>query len=140
MTAKEYLRQYEVATKRIRRLEQELEEERLLIDAVHSLSDLDGLPHGTNISRPVEERAIRLADKLAELVEARLDAIELRRQVFDVVIKVDGVPGEVLFYKYIKLMKWDEVCSAINYSWGSTHHYHRLGLISVSEMLDEKTV
>ena len=140
MTAKEFLKQYENAARRVKKLEEELNDERLMIDAVRSLSDNDGMPHGSGISKPVEERAIRLADKLAELVEARLDAIELRLQVFDVVIKVDGVPGEVLFYKYIKLMKWDEVCSAINYSWGSTHHYHRLGLISVSDMLDEKTV
>lgn len=138
LTAKEFLKQYEQAARRIKRLEEELNDERLMIDAVRSLSDNDGLPHGSGISKPVEERAIRLADKLAELVEARLEAIEIRRTVFDVVQKVDGVPGDVLFAKYIKLMSWEEVCSSVHYSWSWTHHYHKLGLVIVSEMLDEQ--
>lgn len=139
MTAKEFLKQYEYAAKRIRRLEEELNDERLMIDSVRSVSDNDGLPHGSGISKPVEERAIRLADKLSELVQARLDAIEIRREVFEVVQKVDGVAGDVLFARYIKLMKWDDISEAVNYSWKWTLHYHRIGLEKVSELLDEKT-
>lgn len=131
MTAKEFLKQYEYAARRVQRLEQELNDERLMIDAVRSLSDNDGLPHGTGISKPVEERAIRLADKLAELVQARLDAIELRREVFDIVQKVDGVPGDVLFARYIKLMKWDDVSEYVHYSLKWTHHFHAIGLALV---------
>lgn len=139
MTAKEFLKQYEYAAKRIRRLEEELNDERLMIDAVRSLSDNDGLPHGNSISKPTEERAIRLADKLSDLVQARLDAIELRREVFDVVDRVEGVPGDVLFARYIKLMKWDDVSEYVNYSWKWTHHFHKVGLDIVSDMIGNKT-
>ena len=59
MTAKEYLRQYEYAVKRIQRLEEEYAAERLLIDAVRSVSDNDGMPHGSGISKPTEDKAIR---------------------------------------------------------------------------------
>ena len=127
------------AAKRIKRLEEELNDERIMIDSVRSLSDNDGLPHGSGISKPTEDRAIRLADKLSELVQARLEAIELRREVFNVVQKVDGVPGDVLFARYIKLMKWDEVSAYVNYSWKWTHHYHRIGLEIVSELIGHKT-
>lgn len=139
MTAKEFLKQYEYAAKRVRRLEEELNDERLMIDAVRSLSDNDGMPHGSGISKPVEERAIRLADKLLELSNARLDAIEVRRQVFDVVQKVDGVPGDVLFARYIKLMKWDDVSEYVHYSWKWTLHFHRIGLDIVSELIEKTT-
>ena len=77
MTAKEYLRQYEYAAKRVKRLEEEYNTEREQIDAVRSVSDNDGMPHGNGISKPTEEKAIRLADKLQELADARLDAVEI---------------------------------------------------------------
>lgn len=142
MTAKEFLKQYEHEARRVKRLEEELNDERLLIDAVRSVSDNDGLPHGTGISKPVEERAIRLADKLAELEQARLDAVEKMREVFEVVQKVEGVPGDVLYYRYIKLTpegyltSWSDVCKAVNYSWGSVHRFHALGLEAVSKIIE----
>jgi len=136
LTAKEFLKQYEYAARRVKRLEQELNDERLMIDAVRSLSDNDGLPHGTGISKPVEERAIRLADKLGELAQARLDAVEIRREVFRVVQKVDGLPGDVLFARYIQLMEWAEVCRTVNYSWGSVHRFHKIGLEAVSKIIE----
>lgn len=135
MTAKDFLKQYEYAENRIKRLEEELNDERLMIDAVRSLSDNDGLPHGNGISKPVEDRAIRLVDKLAELVDARLEAIKLRREVFEVVQRVDGVPGDVLFARYIKLMKWEDVSGYVHYSLKWTHHYHAIGLAAVEIIL-----
>lgn len=137
MKAKEFLKQYEYAARRVQRLEKELNDERLMIDAVRSLSDNDGLPHGTGISKPVEERAIRLADKLAELEQARLDAIEIRREVFHVVQNVDGIPGDILFARYVQLMTWDEICKMVSYSWGSVHRYHRIGLEIVAGMINK---
>lgn len=139
MNAKEYLEQYKFAAYRIRRLEEELEEEYLLIDAVRSLSDNDGLPRGNGISKPVEERAIRLADKIAELDRARLDALEIRREVFDTIQKVEGVSGDVLYLRYIKLMTWENVAASVHYSRKQTYHYHAIGLAKVDEIIKEVT-
>ena len=134
MTAKEYLKQYEYAVKRIRRLEEEYEAELLLIDAVRSLSDNDGMPHGSGISKPTEDKAIRLADRTLRLVDARRDAIALRQEVFDLIDSIGGTEGEVLFEKYINLKTWEQVCVDINYSWMQTHRYHRRAL----EMVEAK--
>ena len=136
MTAKDYLRQYEYATKRIARLEAELEEEALLIDAVRSVSDNDGMPHGSGISKPTEEKAIRLADKRLRLVDAKLEAIRIRQEVFDLVSSIDGVEGEVLFQRYIELRSWEEICVIISYSWAQTHRYHLRALDIVSRRLE----
>lgn len=136
MTAKEYLKQYEDAVKRIRRLEEEYKSEQLLIDAVRSLSDNDGMPHGTNISKPTEDKAIRLADKALRLVEAKLEAIEIRQEVFDLIDRIGGTEGEVLYEKYINLKTWEQVCVDINYSWMQTHRYHRRALELVRSMVD----
>lgn len=135
MTAKEFLLQYQRAAHKVRRLEIEYEEERLMIDAVRSLSDNDELPHGNGINKPVEDRAIRLADKLSRLVDARLAAIEIRQQVFDVIDQIEGEAGDALFYRYIQLMTWDEVCKKMFRSWYKVRGLHDEGLKKVSEII-----
>lgn len=142
MTAKEFLRQYEYAVKKIARLETELEEETALIDAVRSVSDNDGMPHGSGISKPTEERAIRLSDKKLRLVQARLDAIEIRQDIFDVIEAVGGDEADVLYQRYIKLkpdgsrQTWEEVCEAVFWSWFKVSGLHQSGLEKVEKMIN----
>ena len=136
MTAKEYLRQYEYAVKRIKRLETELEEETLLIDAVRSVSDNDGMPHGSGINKPTEDRAIRLADKRLRLVQARLDAVEIRQNVYDVIERIGGDEADVLYQRYILLKTWDKVCESVFYSWYKVNHLHRDALDKVDKIIN----
>lgn len=136
MTAKEYLRQYEYAVKRIQRLESELEEETLLIDAVRSISDNDGMPHGSGINKPTEDRAIRLADKRLRLVQARLDAVEIRQNVYDVIEQIGGDEADVLYQRYILLKTWDKVCESVFYSWYKVNHLHRDALEKVDNIIN----
>lgn len=135
MTAKEYLRQYEYADRRVRRLEAEYEQEMLMVDAIRSASDNDGMPHGSGISKPTEERAIRLADSHLRLIQARLDAIEKRQEVFDLINGIDGIEGDLLFERYVKLRKWEEICVLLNYSWQGVHKVHRRALVIVESRL-----
>lgn len=136
MTAKDYLRQYEYAAKRVKRLEEEYEAERLQIDAIRSSSDNDGMPHGNGISKPTEDKAVRLTDKLQRLSDARLEAVAIRQEVYDFIDSIDGVEGEVLFQRYIELRSWEEICVIISYSWAQTHRYHLKALDIVSKRLE----
>ena len=138
MTAIEFLEQYEEAVWVVKRREREYKDETAMIDAVRSLSDNDGMPHGSGISKPTEAKAIRLADKKLRLIQAKLDAIEVRQNVFDVVDRVEGVPGDVLFQRYILLKKWDAVYKAINYSETSTWRFYRAGLERVEQLIGIK--
>lgn len=135
MTAKEYLRQYERAVNRARRYREEYERESELIDAVRSLSDNDGMPHGYNISRPTEEKAIRLADRKLRLIDAELEALRIKQEVFDFIDSIEGVEGEVLRLRYVELLAWEEICLKIHYSWRQTHRIHRRALSIVSQLL-----
>jgi len=136
MTAKEYLRQYEYADRRAKRLKEEYEEELLRIDAIRSASDNDGMPHGTNISRPTEDKAIKLTDKALKWQQAELDAIEARQRVFDLIYDIDGIEGDVLISRYVKLHKWEEICVELHYSWHGIHATHRRALDIVSRALN----
>lgn len=135
MTAERYLRQYKHAWDVIRRCEEELEQERMLIDTVRSPSDNDGMPHGSGISKPTEEKALRLADKAASWKEAELDAIHARQEVFELINSIDGIEGEVLYERYVKLHKWEEICILLRYSWQGIHKVHKRALGIVESRL-----
>lgn len=139
MTAKEYMRQYEYASRRAQRCRKEYEDEMLRIDAVRSLSDNDGMPHGTNISRPTEEKAIRLSLKAIEWKMAELEAIETRQQVFRIISEIDGIEGDVLFGRYIELRRWEDIARTLHYSTQNIFRIHGRALQLVAEtMMREK--
>lgn len=135
MTAKEYLKQYEYAVDRVRRYEEEYQNELTLIDAIRSASDNDGMPHGSGISKPTENKAVRLADRALRLTEARLEAIQIRQEVFDLIDSIDGIEGDVLYQRYINLHKWEEICVLLHYSWQGIHLVHRRALVIVESRL-----
>jgi hypothetical protein len=135
MTAKEYLEQYDNADRRAKKLKAEYEKEQELIDAIRSASDNDGMPHGNGISKPTEDKALRLADKRLKWIEAELDAIAKRQEVFELIIDIDGIEGDVLYERYVNLRKWEEICILVHYSWPGVHLVHRRALDIVESRL-----
>lgn len=135
MTAKEFLRQYEYADRKVRRLETEYHDELIMVDAIRSASDNDGMPHGSGISKPTEEKALRIADKHLRLIEARTEAIEKRQAVFDLINGIDGIEGDLLFERYVRLRKWEEICILLHYSWKGVHIVHRRALAIVEGII-----
>lgn len=137
MTAKEYLRRYEYADLRAKRYEEEYILEHELIGSISI--NYDGMPHGSGISRKTENEALRLAEKAERCVEARLDAIRIRQEVFDFISDIDDYEGEILFQRYVNLLKWEEVCVAVHLSWYAVHDHHRKALAIVQKRLDKKS-
>lgn len=141
MNANEYLKQYEYAVRRASRYQEEYNRESLLIDAVRSLSDNDGMPHGSGISKPTEVKAVRLADKKLRLIDAKLEAIRLRQEIFDTVMSLDGLESDVLVERYLNLdesghlQTWDVVCDRVHYSWPTVRTAWHRGLNMIDEIL-----
>lgn len=138
MTAKEYLRQYYIADRIAKRLRSEYEKELLQIDAVKSVSDLDGMPHGSGINKSVEDKAIKLADKAAAWKVAELEAIHLRQEVFELIWNIPGLEGDILVARYIDLMTWKEVCQKVKYTWPTVRNHHVAALGIVQARLNSK--
>ena len=136
MTAKEYLKQYEYAQKKADRFREEYEAELLKVDAVRSLSDNDGMPHGSNISKPTEDKAIRLADKALKWKAAEVEAIEIRNEVFETICGITDIEGDVLYQRYVKLRKWEEICVLLHYSWKGIHLVHKRALSIVDGLIN----
>ena len=134
MTIQEYLEQYADAGKRAARYRKEYEAERKKLGTVRAGVG-DGTPRSGKISKPTEQQATRLAEKAEKWKEAELDAIEKRQQVFDVVIQIPGIEGDVLYHKYIKLMKWEEIALELHYSVRGIWYAHGRALRMVEEII-----
>ena len=139
MTAREYLLQYRDADRLAKRLEREYMKEREMIDAVRSTADIDGLPHGNGIRKPVEDRAVRLADKAAAWKIAQLDALQIRQQIFETINKVTGDASDVLFERYINGKTWREVERAVHWSRYKVYLLHEDGLSQVEKQIQHYT-
>lgn len=136
-TAKEYLRQYEEATRKAQRLKTEYDRELELIDSVRSTLGGDGMPHGSGISRRVEDQAIRLSERAARWKMAEIDALHARQEVFETINRIPGIEGEILYERYINLHRWEEICVLVHLSWTQTHEHHKRALAVIQEMLDK---
>lgn len=128
MTVTEFLEQYEEADRKVKMLHREYLKERTMADSIKSPLDTDGSPHGTGISNTVEDRALRIVDKALAYEEAKVKALEIRQRVFDAVNLVPGTMGEVLYLRYVELMKWDDIAEAIHYDKRTAFNYRDRGV------------
>ena len=135
MTAIEYLRQYRDADRLVRRLRYEYEKEFELIDTIKSTSDIDDLPRSKRVSKLVEDKAIKLADKAMELKIAELQALHVRQEVFETVLSIGGDESDVLIERYINLRTWTDLCVAVHWSWYKVHELHQTGLKKIAEKI-----
>ena len=93
------------------------------------------MPHGSGISKRVEDQAIRLADKAAQWKMAQLDALHLAQEVFETISKIPDIDGDILYERYINLHKWEDICVLLHISWYSVHDHHRRALRMVDELI-----
>lgn len=135
LAAKQYMDKYRDAVRRVRQCEEQYEREALLVDSIRSASDNDGMPHGNNIGRPTEKRALRLVDKGMDIHDARIKALRIQREIFEVAYRVGGVEGDVLIERYINLKEWHEIFPVVRYSESQTHRYHLSGLDKVADLV-----
>lgn len=92
----------------------------------------DGMPHGTTPKSPTEAAAIMLTD-------AKIRRDEIWDEVLDAYIKVQGMidtlenetQREVLAYRYLEGMAWDEIAAQLNYTERSMHRVHAEALCEV---------
>ena len=135
MTAKEYLRQYKEAERDVQNLRAEYLEQMEQIDNIRSSLGGDGLPRSGDIYKKVEAQAVKLAEKAEELLQAEADALAMRQEIFRMVQRVPGAPGEVLRERYVNLRKWEDIADLIGYTDRNCRYLHDKGLEIVEGMI-----
>ncbi len=123
---KEYLREYEKAVRQMKRSEEKITEMRL--SKIMPSADNDGMPHAHN-NTDLSGYAALLDEEERRYMKARYRRIKICKEITDKIERMDNEDEkDVLVYRYIRLMKWEDICVKINHSWQHTHRIHKKAL------------
>ena len=135
MTAKEFLTEYERAYKKTLSIEAEIDDIReqsvsitqeLSSDKVQTSHDPDKI--GALIAR--------LTDMQMDLIDARIREAEVMLAIEDVINRLEDPDCQrVLWWRYIRLCKWQTMEDELPYSRTSLFNIHKKGLKEVSKLI-----
>ncbi|HJC16045.1 MAG TPA: hypothetical protein H9705_09565 [Candidatus Fusicatenibacter intestinigallinarum] len=119
---KEYLKSYRDAVVAETQIKEEIDQLRL--DKMFPSLVQDGMPHGSG-SSDLSAYAAKLDELLSELEEQMNERIQLRREI---VRKIECMESEtekaVLRYRYIHMLKWEEIAVKMHYGYRNILKVH----------------
>lgn len=120
---KQFLNSYLQAKKDVNRLEvqlQELKLNKLSLSVVN-----DGMPHSNSIS-DLSAYAAKVDEIERQIWKARFIRIQAFEEIQAAIEKLDNsFEKDVLTYRYLRGMKWEDICVITGYSWRKVHYLHR---------------
>lgn len=119
MTNKEYLQQYRLCKVRLCQAKDALAE---LEEGIDSLAiDYSGMPHGSGTSNKVEAFVVRLEELREPLLKEVGEHYAKMMEVADAVRAIDNETySQLLHYRYIVGMPWEDVAIQLGYEEGYT--------------------
>lgn len=119
---KEYLKSYRDAVIAETQIKEEIDQ--LRMDKMFPSLVQDGMPHGSGAS-DLSAYAAKLDELLGELEEQMNERIQLRREI---VKKIEDMDSEtekaVLRYRYIHMLKWEEIAVKMHYTFRHVVRIH----------------
>lgn len=122
-----FLKSYLRDKQAVRRIEEQLAELRLS-KLSPGMSMGDGMPHGSDM-RDLSDYAAKVDELERELIRKRYDRIQSFRKVQAAIEEIeDETEKDLLTYRYLKGMKWEEIAVEMGYSWQHIHKIHAAAL------------
>lgn len=119
---KEYLRGYEKAQRQMKRHEEKIRELRL--NRLPSGINMDGMPH-VHSNNDLSSYMAMLDAEEQEYIKARYQRIQKCKEITEKIERMDNEDEkDVLVYRYIRLMKWEDICVRMSISWKQVHRVH----------------
>ena len=123
---KEFLMSYQKEKRRVWRLEEQLEE--LRRNKMSPSVTNDGMPHGTD-KKDLSDYAVKVDEIEQELVAARYCRICAFQEVQKRIEAMeDEREKDLLTYRYLKGLKWEEVAVRMDYKWRQVHRIHAMAI------------
>lgn len=123
---KEYLRGYEKAVRQMKRSEEKMLE--IHFGKIMPSAGNDGMPHAHNNSDLSGYAALMDAEE-RRYMKARYRRIQMCKEITDKIERMDNEDEkDVLMYRYIRLMKWEDIAVKMEYSWQHIHKIHARAL------------
>lgn len=130
---KRYLRSYQEHVQKVHRITDEIAEIRSMqLPQSPGISDM---PHGSGGSKDLSDYAARLEERTEKLIDERCECI---KAYLDVVRRIDRLcrrESDVLFYRYIKGLEWEEVGEKFGFTdrWAKKTHGKALAKLRIPE-------
>lgn len=124
---KEYLNRYKNAVRKYESLQEQEQQLRLEMDGPRAIeySDMPKVHNQSDLS----DYIVRLDKILSKIINKKRDMQEIRLEIESRIADVnDGVQSRVLYLRYIRFMKWEDICVETGYSWRQVHRTHSEGL------------
>lgn len=127
---KEYLKQYSVHVRRVRRINDEIRELRSM-RVNPSVKQSDGMPHGNGSVDDLSSYAAELDRMIRELQQERYFRIKSYQQIVNQIKKMKNEnEKDVLFYRYIRGLDWWEIAEKMRYGERHIYKIHGKALIN----------
>lgn len=123
---KEYLRGYERAIRQMERSELKIREMRLnrICPAVIN----DGMPHSSSFV-DLSSYAALLDQEEKRYMKYRYQRIKKCREITDKIERIENEDEkDVLIYRYIKLLRWEDIAAKMGFSRQHAHKIHAQAL------------
>lgn len=121
---KEYLNGYRKAIRRIRRVDEELEELQELAKSVKA-TDYSGMPHGGGTSKDLSDELARIDSLKRKLEREKEQGVESYISIEKCIGDVeDEEENDVLFYRYVKGLRWWEIAEKMECTERWVHKLH----------------
>lgn len=124
---KEYLNRYKNAVRKYESLQEQEQQLRLEMDGPRAIEYSD-MPIAHNQS-DLSDYIVRLDKILSKIINKKRDMQEIRLDIESKIADVaDGTQSRVLYLRYIRFMKWEDICVEVGYGWKQIHRIHSKAL------------
>ena len=116
---KEYLNRYKNAVKKYNSLQEQ--EERIRAEMGPGAIEYSGMPKAHK-KTDLSDYMVRLEKILYKIADKKREMQEIRLEIEDKITDIDdGIQSRVLYLRYIRFLKWEDICVEIGYSWRQVH-------------------
>ena len=123
---KEYLNRYKNAVKKYNSLQEQ--EERIRAEMGPGAIEYSGMPKAHK-KTDLSDYMVRLEKILYKIADKKREMQEIRLEIEDKITDIDdGIQSRVLYLRYIRFLKWQDICVEIGYSWRQVHRAHSQAL------------
>lgn len=121
---KEYLRGYRANRRRISRIDDEVRELRELAESTKA-TDYSGMPHGSGNQKDLSDELARIDSLEKKLEKEKSKCIESYISIENQIKTVKNEDeNDVLFYRYVKGLRWWEIAEKMEYTERWIHKLH----------------
>lgn len=133
---KDYLKSYRDIKSKVAIIELEIEELEEQAEAIVPVND--GMPKEIFKADRTGNLAVRIADMVRGLSELRLELMDRRKAVSDLILAIpDSRYSQLLYKRYILLDTWDKIANDMHYDHRYILRLHGEALLMVAEILPQ---